>query len=73
MSRRLVGLLVRNHNRLLTQDYILERVWGLHDAHTNYLRVFLVAIRRKLEPDPTNPRYIRTYPGAVCASPVIAL
>jgi two-component system KDP operon response regulator KdpE len=61
---RLVELLVRHPGRLLTQSYLLEQVWGLHDTRTNYLRVFLVPIRRKLEPDPAHPRYFRTEPGS---------
>lgn len=42
---------------------LLEQVWGLRDAKTNYVRVFMVAIRRKLEPDPAHPRYFVTEPG----------
>jgi DNA-binding response OmpR family regulator len=38
--------------------------WGLADAKANYVRVFMVAIRRKLEPDPTHPRYFVTEPGS---------
>jgi DNA-binding response OmpR family regulator len=61
---QIVELLVRNAGRLVTQRQLLERVWGVTDAKTNYVRVFMVAIRRKLEPDPAHPRYFITEPGS---------
>jgi two-component system, OmpR family, KDP operon response regulator KdpE len=42
---------------------LLRDIWGLKDITNNYVRVFLVAIRRKLEPDPAHPRYFITEPG----------
>jgi two-component system, OmpR family, KDP operon response regulator KdpE len=60
---QIVELLARNPGRLITQQQLLEQVWGLKDARTNYVRVFMVAIRRKLEPDPARPRYLITEPG----------
>ncbi|HEV3226652.1 MAG TPA: response regulator [Acidimicrobiales bacterium] len=60
---QIVELLARNPGRLITQQQLLEQVWGLKDAKTNYVRVFMVAIRRKLEPDPAHPRYLITEPG----------
>lgn len=39
-------------------------MWGLTDTKTNYVRVFMVAIRKKLEPDPAHPRYFITEPGS---------
>ncbi|MBK9180336.1 MAG: response regulator [Acidimicrobiales bacterium] len=60
----LVELLVRNPGRLLTQGYLLQRVWGpQYEQETGYLRVHLAHIRRKLEPDPGRPRYFVTEPG----------
>ena len=60
----LVELLVRNPGRLLTQGYLLQRVWGpQYEQETGYLRVHLAHIRRKLEPDPSRPRYFVTEPG----------
>jgi two-component system KDP operon response regulator KdpE len=41
---------------------LLEQVWGLGDTKNNYVRVYLAAIRRKLEPDPAHPRYFLTEP-----------
>jgi two-component system KDP operon response regulator KdpE len=61
---QVVELLARNPGRLVTHPYLLERVWGLRDVKTNYVRVFMVAIRKKLEPDPSNPRYFITEPGS---------
>jgi two-component system KDP operon response regulator KdpE len=61
---QIVEFLARNAGRLVTQRQLLEQVWGLSDVKTNYVRVFMVAIRRKLEPDPAHPRYFITEPGA---------
>jgi two-component system KDP operon response regulator KdpE len=60
----IVELLVRNHGRLITQRHLLKTVWGpqYHDE-TNYLRVHIAHIRRKLEPEPAHPRYFHTEPG----------
>jgi two-component system, OmpR family, KDP operon response regulator KdpE len=61
---QIVDVLARHPGKLITQKQLLEEVWGLKDAKTNYVRVFLVALRRKLEPDPSHPRYIVTEPGS---------
>jgi len=61
---QLVELLVRNPGRLVSQRQLLSEVWGpKYREETNYLRVFMAQIRRKLEPDPANPRYFITEPG----------
>ncbi len=60
---QIVQLLARNPGHLVTQRQLLADVWGLNDITNNYVRVFLVAIRRKLEPDPARPRYFITEPG----------
>jgi two-component system KDP operon response regulator KdpE len=59
---QLVELLARNPGKLITQRQLLEQVWGIKDTKTNYVRVFMVAIRRKLEPDPSRPIYFLTEP-----------
>ena len=47
-----------------TQRHLLQEVWGPQYEHeTNYLRVHLAAIRKKLEPTPARPRYFVTEPG----------
>jgi two-component system KDP operon response regulator KdpE len=60
----LVEVLVRNHGKLVAQRQLLQEVWGpqYHDE-TNYLRVFMAQVRRKLEPEPSQPRYFITEPG----------
>jgi two-component system KDP operon response regulator KdpE len=60
----LVEVLVRNRGRLVAQRQLLHEVWGpqYHDE-TNYLRVFMAQVRRKLEPEPADPRYFITEPG----------
>jgi two-component system KDP operon response regulator KdpE len=60
----LLEQLVRNPGRLLTQRFLLQQVWGpQYERETNYLRVYLAQLRRKLEPDPSRPRYFITEPG----------
>jgi two-component system, OmpR family, KDP operon response regulator KdpE len=61
---QIVEVLARNPGALITQRQLLEDVWGLRDVKTNYVRSFMVAIRRKLEPDPAHPRYFLTEPGS---------
>ena len=60
----IVEYLVRHPGRLVTQRQLLQRVWGpQYESETNYLRVHMAAIRRKLEPTPGQPRYFLTDPG----------
>ena len=61
---RLVELLAQNPGRLLTHRYLLEKVWGISDSKSNYIRVYMAAIRKKLEPDPAHPVYFVTEPGS---------
>ena len=57
-------LLVRNPGRLVSQRQLLQEVWGPAYQHeTNYLRVYLAQLRRKLEPDPSHPRHLITEAG----------
>jgi two-component system KDP operon response regulator KdpE len=61
---QLLEVLVRNPGRLITQRQLLQQVWGpAYEKETNYLRVYLAQLRRKLEPDPSRPRYLITEPG----------
>jgi two-component system KDP operon response regulator KdpE len=56
--------LVRAEGMLVTGADLLQYVWGPgHESQTNYLRVYLAQLRRKLEPEPGNPRYLITAPG----------
>jgi two-component system KDP operon response regulator KdpE len=59
-----VEVLVRNAGRLVPQKMLLQGAWGpQYGSETDYLRVFLASIRRKLEPTPGRPRYFITEPG----------
>jgi two-component system, OmpR family, KDP operon response regulator KdpE len=61
---RIIALLARHPGCLMTQRELLAEIWGITDVvSSNYVRVFLVTIRRKLEPDPAHPRYFITEPG----------
>ena len=56
--------LARHHDKLVTQRELLRQVWGPgYETETNYLRVYLAQLRRKLEPDPSRPRSLITEPG----------
>lgn len=61
---KLLTYLASNHGRVLTHQSILTNVWGAADAdHTEYLRVYMRQLRKKLEADPERPQYILTEPG----------
>jgi len=60
----LLEILARNPGRLITQRQLLTEVWGpKYTNETNYLRVHLANLRRKLEPNPAQPRHLITEPG----------
>ncbi len=60
----LVDVLVRHAGKLVTSRKLLQDVWGpQYGEETNYLRVHMAHIRRKLEPEPSHPRYFHTEPG----------
>ncbi|MCI3929086.1 response regulator [Streptomyces sp. AN091965] len=57
-------VLIRHRGRLVSQQQLLGEVWGpSHSTRTNYLRVYMAQLRRKLEPDPAHPRHLITAPG----------
>ena len=61
----ILRLLAQNEGKLLTHKTILREVWGLaYQSESSYLHVFVSQLRRKLEQDPENPRYILTEPRA---------
>lgn len=61
---KLLAYLASNQGRVLTHKSILTQVWGPADAdHTEYLRVYIRQLRKKLETDPDRPQYILTEPG----------
>jgi two-component system, OmpR family, KDP operon response regulator KdpE len=60
----LVEVLARNPGKLVSQRQLLQEVWGPeYGEESNYLRVFMAQVRRKLEPEPSTPRYFITEPG----------
>ena len=60
----LVSVLVRNPGRLVSQRQLLHDVWGPgYDTETEYLRVLMGRVRRKLESDHSHPRHFITEPG----------
>lgn len=60
----LLEILVRDPDKLITHQQLLQQVWGpSYSTETNYLRVHLANLRRKLERDPARPRYLITEPG----------
>jgi two-component system KDP operon response regulator KdpE len=61
---RLLESLVTRPGRLVSQRQLLSDGWGpAYTVETNYLRVYVAGLRRKLEPDPSRPRYLLTEPG----------
>jgi two-component system KDP operon response regulator KdpE len=60
----LVEVLVRHPGKLVSQRQLLQEVWGpQYESETNYLRLYMAQIRRKLEPVPGQPRHFITEPG----------
>lgn len=60
----ILDILLRNPDKLITQQQLLTEVWGpAYAKEANYLRVYMAQLRRKLEPEPGNPRHLITEPG----------
>lgn len=60
----LLSLLTKNEGKVLTHQYILKEVWGVgFQTETQYLRVFIAQLRKKLEDNPNNPQHIITESG----------
>jgi two-component system, OmpR family, KDP operon response regulator KdpE len=61
----LLRVLAQNRGKLLTHRMLLREVWGpAYQVEAHYLHVYVSHLRRKLEPDPSSPRYVLTEPGA---------
>jgi two-component system, OmpR family, KDP operon response regulator KdpE len=61
---KLLTVLVHHAGKVLTHRQLLREVWGpSHVEHAHYLRVYMGQMRRKLERDPAQPRYLLTEPG----------
>ncbi len=60
----LLSLLARNEGRVLTHQYILKEVWGYgYIEQTQYLRVFIAQLRKKIEDNPVRPVFLNTVSG----------
>lgn len=60
----MLEMLVRNRGKLVGRDELLTQVWGpAYAKETQYLRVYLAQLRRKLEDDPSNPKHLLTEAG----------
>jgi two-component system KDP operon response regulator KdpE len=60
----ILEILARHAGQLVSQRQLLHDVWGpAYQSETNYLRVYMAQLRRKLEPDPARPRYLITEAG----------
>jgi len=64
LEYKLLVTLLKHSGKVLTHRFLLREVWGPQDSQeTHYLRVFVASLRRKLETDPAQPRFILTEPG----------
>lgn len=60
----ILDILIRNPDKLITQQQLLTEVWGpAYAKEANYLRVYMAQLRRKLEKEPGSPRHLITEPG----------
>lgn len=61
---KLLCLLARNTGKVLTHNYILKEVWGSElESDTQSLRVFMATLRKKIEKQPSEPKYLQTHIG----------
>ncbi len=64
LEYRLLTTLVKNAGKVLTHRFLLQEVWGPgYREQTHYPRMFVASLRRKIEDDPAEPRYILTEQG----------
>jgi len=60
---RLLSILAQNAGRVVPSETLLGRVWGRYALDSDYLKVYIRRLRRKIEDVPANPRFIRTIRG----------
>jgi two-component system KDP operon response regulator KdpE len=61
---RLLTVLIRNAGKVVTHTHLLKEVWGpVYSDQTQYLRVYMTSLRRKLETDPARPKFLINEPG----------
>jgi DNA-binding response OmpR family regulator len=63
LETKLLDYLIVNAGHMLTSDAIIDQVWGIQGADRDMLRQLVHRLRRKIESDPANPRYIETVAG----------
>ncbi|OXG03636.1 two-component system KDP operon response regulator KdpE [Flavobacterium araucananum] len=60
----LLSLFIKNEGRVLTHQYLLREIWGIgYQTETQYLRVFVATLRKKIEENPNQPKHIVTESG----------
>jgi two-component system KDP operon response regulator KdpE len=60
----LLKALIKNNGKIMTRSMLLSQVWGSgYGTEAHYLHVYIGQLRRKIEPDPTHPRFILTVSG----------
>lgn len=60
----LLALFAKNEGRVLTHQFLLKEIWGVaYQSETQYLRVFIAALRKKIETDPNHPIHLITESG----------
>ncbi|HXH33887.1 MAG TPA: response regulator transcription factor [Plantibacter sp.] len=61
---QVLELLLRHSGKLVTRQMLLTEIWGpTHVTDTGYLRLYIAQLRKKLEPEPANPRHLLTEAG----------
>jgi len=61
---RLLTVLIKNAGKVVTHTYLLKEVWGpVYGSQTQYLRVYMTQLRRKLESNPARPKFLINEPG----------
>lgn len=63
MEYRLLCLLAKNAGKVLTHNFIIHEIWGNYSSDIPALRVFMATLRKKIEKDPSHPKYIQTHIG----------
>jgi two-component system, OmpR family, KDP operon response regulator KdpE len=63
LEHRVLECLVRQSDRIVTHAQLMREVWGPHQEDIRSLRVYVASLRRKIEPDPTQPRFLLTEAG----------
>jgi two-component system phosphate regulon response regulator PhoB/two-component system alkaline phosphatase synthesis response regulator PhoP len=63
LERKILTLLIERRGKPVTRDDFLSRIWGIEAANTRTVDFHIFRLRRKLEPDPNEPQYLKTVHG----------